>query len=735
MICLSVVFSSCALVTLNEKRQSENIVATVSYTDGNGDVQKRHITRLRLQQTYYQVVNQYYSSYGSLPADFDPAKEVESVLDQLCDYQLVVLYAIDYLSQARAGLIYADGENKGKWNGTTGYTFLKDIIPDRESYAAAEGVEASLLKINYYKAEGAVLTYAEFDKVIKNANAQYESLFDTKLKEAEAAQKARDDALADDEEEEEEEEEEKTLTARKVKTAAAEEAFDYKANQKVKDEGLTKYYPADYENFTGIAEAVKNNDTTDAKNRRDAWSATQSDLNKAFIDYNYLLNQALESMVIFEYKRELTSYKPVTDEEVAAELEKIVKNNKDSYKTESDYKTAMDASYSNVYYHKNAGGYFYVKNIVVQFDAVTKAKVDAQIKLNYKDSSEAEKDPKFIEMLTKWAANIGVNVSNIFYDPDDGTELFYTFEKFGFTDEEKTQIEGFKAQINKEGEEWTNKEFMEAVEANKGNDRIIFILSAALDTSKAYLVEGLKSTTFFEIYEANMKAVEGTKAELGDAEYAKSVIEAFDTWFYAVNDDSETKFNSAQDYLVYNGLADDGYSKVFVDQALSLYNEKKWVEDNGNATEGKGGIGNGVGNYYYTDELGNDVYYSVSQFGYHILMVTYVPFDSDGDEFGKFVVTDGEEVWEKIESDAVAPADKTEGILSLDHVLDYLNLRTDDDGKPMNDVRTAIKATLQANSDNHEYFVNQREILNLKNTSRVKFEKFEKTYKDLKKAN
>ncbi|MDR2090162.1 MAG: hypothetical protein LBP62_00660 [Clostridiales bacterium] len=706
IVCMSFALSSCALLTLNEERRSANIAAAVSYTAGNGYVAKRSITRLRLIQTVNQVVNQYYNSYGSLPEGFDIAEEVENVLDQLCDYQLVVLYAIDYLSQAKAGVL----DENGKWNGDTNYKFIDTVVKDREFYGDAEAAIASA----DHKDGGAVLTYAEFDKVIKNANAQYESIFERHLEAAETRQKAREDAAAEDTEEEDDDAgEAKTLTPRKVKIAAAEEEFDYKANQKVKDGGLTKYYPKDYLNFTGISEAKANKDTQDEKNRRDAWAATESELKRAYVDYKYLFDQALDSMVIFEYKRMLTSYNDVTEEEIEAYIEKIVNQNKESYKTLDDYRTAINSSYQNIYYHKNAGDNFYVKNLVISFDAVTKAAVDKLIKENYKDVSEAEKDPEFIKTLTKLAKNASVNVSNIFYDPDDGTELFYTAEKFaeifGLSDGEKTeieaQIEGLKEWVN--DKDTTNGDIKEYIEEHKDDHRIIFILSAALDTSKAYLVEGLSSEVFFEIYTEYMSEAEKLKDSKPAAEQAKTLIEAFDAWFYAVNDDGETTFNAAQDYLVYENHKQ--WSSVFTEHGVSLFGEN-----------GAGGIKNGVGNYYYKD--GEDkVYAAVSNFGYHILMITYVPFDKNVDT----LLPAGED-------------GKSDGILSLDHIFDYINVKTGEDGLPTNDLRFIVKTTLKTEKDNDLYFVEQRKILTMKDTDgsrdRVKYEKFEKAYKDLKKT-
>ncbi|MDR2047476.1 MAG: hypothetical protein LBP79_06260 [Clostridiales bacterium] len=685
IICLSFVFSSCALLTLNEERRSKNIVATVYYTAGNGNEYSRSINRLRLTQTVNQVLNQYYNYYGSLPDGFDMAEEVDGILEQLCDYELTVLYAIDYLSQAKAGYIYAEGENKGKWNGNKGYAFLENIVPDNAYTDANKDVCNGAVK-----AESAVLTRAEFDKVIKNTNEQYETLFKEYLSTVEAEQKAREDAKKDEADEIDEGEDEKTLTPHIVKTAEEEE-FEYDAEI----EEITKRYPDDYLEFTGINEAQKNGDAKEASNRKDAWNRTKSALTKAFIDYDYLLEQALESMVIYEYKRELTSYKKVTEGEIEAYLQKIIEENKKTYKKTDDYVTAMNSSYDGIYYHKNVDGkYFYVRNIVLTFDEATLAAVNAYIQNNYKDADAAEADPKFVKMVEDLARDIKVNVSNIFYDPNDGTLLFYKPDESFFSEKELEDIEQLKAEIA--DEEWGNAEFIEKIETEwEENPRIIFLLSAAVGVSDAYVVEGVSAAMILDIYAKYMEKVEENRItnEESDLIYAKNILEAFDAWFYALNEDGESSFNSAQGYFVYE---DVGYYKSFLDLSDALYES------------GLGGIGGGnaVGNYYY-EESGKKAYGKASRAGYHMLMISYVPFGQ--------------------ESDVVLDDGSGDGTLGLDHILDYY---ADAD----NDVRTAIKNILQEESDNNLYFVEQRSVLRLKDEGRARYETVEKNYKDLKKS-
>ncbi|MDR1905487.1 MAG: hypothetical protein LBQ27_01025 [Clostridiales bacterium] len=714
VICMSFATASCSVLQLNEKRRGESTVAEITYVADNGDTIKRIITRLQLIQAVNQTMNQYYSYNQSYGMAIPPIAEVvEDTLDYLCETQLVIAYGIDYLSKVKAGVI----NDAGEWTGDKQYALVavnqqnNNGVYDKVNY---DGDVSGLTSENPFGAHS-LLSYAEFDKVIKNANTQYESLFEDYLDTVEAEQKAREDSKnSDDDDVDDADEDEITLSARPVKIDSSEEEFEYNSIP----ESLTKRYPDNYEEFTGIAD---NSDTQDKKNRLDAWKRTEKALEKAYIDYEYLLNSALDSMLIYEFKRMLTSYDLVDGGDIDAYFQKIVDENKEAQKKLDDYTSALDSSYTGIFYHKATSGYYYVKNIVISFDAITKAAVDS-LMTQYK---EPEKDEGFLSILNKWALDVKVNLSNIFYDPDDGTTLYYQYDpdaKDGpkntleFDEDEEAEIAALKSQIDL----WVNgdevneplsksninnniiEKISEKVEpdGNGGytlksgvSEKYLFMLSAALDTETAYTVIDLDVNILFAFYKAHMGKVE--EANDNTLTYTKSILEAFDVWFYALNDDGETSFNAEKDYLSY--IDREGYSEVFLQLADDLY------------TKGGGGADNTVGNYYYTDEVGTKTYWAVSQFGYHILMITYVPFSNAA------VGDSGVD-------------NQAEGTLSYDHILDYYKL-------DKNTVEQYIKDILQEERDNFNYYKEQTKIKNLTdNSNKASFKKIEKKYKDLKKA-
>jgi hypothetical protein len=696
---MSFVISACSVLQLNEERLGKKVVATVTYTAENGhDTLTKDITRYQLIQAVNRVLNQYYSYGYTLPTDM--VAFFDETLEQLCDYQLVVMAGIDYLSQKKSGVL----NSSGKWNGQP-YGIYRITEWDNYTY---EGTANS----GSYES-GSLLTYAEYDKAIKNVNTQYESLFKEYLTTVEAEQAAKEAAKADsDTDTETEEETPKTLDARPVKLDSEEETFIYDSTV----DSLTKRFDADeatIDEFTGRADEDRTEQ--DRKNRKDAWKRTQKALEEAYVTYDYLLNESLDSMLIYEFKRSLTEgvKGTLTDSVLQAYLEKTATKNQTTYKKITDYISAIQSSYDGIFYHKATEGYFYVKNLVVTFDTVT-ADYIASVKKNFK---EPEKSEAFQAVLKGLADGIKVNVSNIFYDPDDDSKLFYKADDF-FTAAELTEIEALKTTVKDN----TNAELLALIDANKTDGRYIFKLSAAVGTDKTHVVTGLPFDTLFTFYKADMKAVEDSRSTTyagDDFGYTKAILEAFDTWFYALNDDGSQTFNAASDYFIYKDNKD--YSKLFLELGVQLYE---------NGLGGYGGT-NAVGNYYLnydatssyeiidgsavyykdktdTDPLTKDnVYAVITEFGIHILIVTYVPF-VDGVDTAN---TDGSGVPDG------------SGVLSLDHILNYY--------KDDKTVREYIKELVQTELEDEAYFKYYREILSKKEG---KYKTYPKRYKDLTKT-
>jgi hypothetical protein len=737
--------TACDIIKLNEGRRNEQIVATVTYHADNGQTLTRNITRRRLVQQATQILNQY-ASYGmSYPTDLE--EFFDQILEGLCNSNLITLYAQDYLSKKKAGLIDV---NSGEWNKDTRYGII-DIVADKNDYDVTAGLNGELVgdEYNVYGA-GSLLSFAEFDKVIKNVNSEYESIFNSYLDTVKAEQKAIQDRLdAENEDEDEEEEETKTLTPRPVKTDATDEDedFDYKSLVSADGVGaLTKRFidASVIDENIGIKD---NDDAEDKSMRSDAWKRAKKALTDNFVEYQkkadpegliyeYLLDEALDSMLIYEFKRALTETvnNKVTDEDIDKYIAKIAGENKDAYKKAADFYSAMNSAYEGILFAPKEAvegkGYFYVKNIVLGYGENVKAYVKS-ISSTY--GTDAYENESYLAILNELTETIYVNVSNIFYDPDDDTKLFFTPDKFfgegvfdeAAADEVKAYLDVIKDEIKAAIADTTGATGAADVKAelalidgeatdaqidgmarrlaitrkyyDEGDIKYMFKIGAAdalafengdIEEAVAYIAEGLSGALVLDIYKDFMKEVEDDQSFADEYEHTKALLEAYDVWFFALNDDGESSFTSTVNYLIYDEAS---FVKTFKDFGYEL------AGDNGS-----GGVidGSAVGNYY----TAGGEYWTVSEYGIHIMMVTYVPFER------------------------AALDDNGNLILDKAQILDYYSLED-------NTVGDYARKILQEINDNTLYNIMQRTIVDLKhNAEKVKYEKFPKKYKDLTKS-
>ena len=688
ILSLSVLFSACSVIQLNEQRQGEKVVAEITYTCANGRVLKREVTRFQLITAANQNAQQWYNYYGSLPEWLTMERLYNDTLEELCDYQFTVLNGIDYISMVRAGVWDSAGN---KWNGQpydvleilSGYSFSGETL----SYVPGKSI----------------LNKAEINRTIKNTNAQYESVFASYLKTVEAEQKAIEDK--NNEETNPTEEEPKKLTPRPVKTEAAEADFD--PDEQVEEfaarytDKIDKYIGIeDPEGKSNAEEIEKNN-----KNRRDAWNRTEKAFKDNYITYDYLFKDSLDGMLIYEFKREL-SKGAVSDEDIDARLQKIVSQNKNAYaKTKgydgkykaSDIRTAFDSSYDGIFWLPSASeGDFYVKNLLIKFGSVADSYVQ-ELKKRYTDYNTSADFQKAIDELAK---GLKANVSNIFYkDSASETKPYYKAEEdffsknLVFTEADWAIVQDYK---DRKILEKTNEEIILEIRQalSQGKHNVLFLLGAS-DPNKAYIVEGLDIDTILGLYKSGMDGVASSGSYASSYEHTKALLETFDMWFYALNDDAESSFNKAVDYLVYD---DVGFVKPFKEYAKALYNVGSGV------IGASGGIGNyktapySVGSY-----TSPDGYFVVSEYGIHIMLVTYAPYSKDEESgFGGTKIGD-------------------DLILGLDHILGYYK----DEAYT---VKQYITKLIEEERATTAYYVKQREILNAKDGH---YKTDPKRYKDL----
>ncbi|MDR3293968.1 MAG: hypothetical protein LBT20_07710 [Clostridiales bacterium] len=777
VLLIAVSLSACNAITLNEQRRGERVVAEITYTTDNNTKLTREITRFQLLQTANQTLNQYYQYYGSLPEDLDLQEFFDDTLEQLCQFQLTVMYALDYLAKQKANAL----NDLNEWDGkpySVSTSRSTQIVADRTSYDSGivelDDVTAPKNGKDIYKEAlygvNSLVSLAEFDKAIKNANQQYETLFAQELATAEAEAKS---IASIDSETTDEDELAAVLTARPVKKDASTETFKYNDTAFKTVADLTKSYPADYKTFTKIDTATG----TDLRNRKDAWKATEKALADNYVNYDYLLNETLDNILIYEFRRVLTTRNGYTTEELDAEIAKLfnetAENNKKSYKKIADFYTAMDGGYTGVYFRPTdavSGGYYYVKNLLIKFGTSADKQVQALKNLigttdqKYYDDEDGAWFQRVLEELAAIGGGdeegIFSNVSNIFYDPKDDTVLFYKLETF-FKDADgkkldEADLDTLKEELKllkdelivkpifdyiKSDEVWNDEAKLVSLKASlkayaKGKDdedeailayltdnyetdtnitavtklaavakainqkiydhilanyaadpALIFKIGAA-DTTRAYVVEGLSSNVLLSMYDGYMTGEESKGTTV--LEKQRAVLLGFDAWFYALNDDAESSFNAEKDYFMYE---DASFVTPFETFADALY-----------AATGVGGIDSRVGNY----RDGSGTTYVLTEYGIHIMIITYVPFEETqlGDLDGYYLDE------QRLDHSQIMNYYLTE---------DYTLFDT-------------LQATSKTAKDNNIYFLTQRILINMeKNSDKAAFKTYPKIYKDLTK--
>jgi hypothetical protein len=373
-----------------------------------------------------------------------------------------------------------------------------------------------------------------------------------------------------------------------------------------------------------------NYDHGDNKYTAQALKQLKKELADNYRTYEYYLERQYESRLLESWQRKLSADYVPSDAEIAAAYESYLTKNIETFANDnnSSYTTAIkSSSVATTVYHP-VKGYGYVYNILLSFSDEQKAELKA-FTANNTTSEEIIK-----QYRANLAKEIKVNISNPDYDPD--------FECEGCA----------------------------AVEAGTATE-------CTETKCKPYLAEDKNvpvQTVITKIYN-EFKAVDDDTTLNAYQKFTKK-REVATKWVYLVNDDTGMYTDTGA--ITENGMGyqitPDGTTSTYVDEFTDLGREM---------------VNLGLGTY--TIDGTAEGMYCVTEYGIHIMFVSYIPYDTHA------VGTDGTAL--TVESDQ----------LPLDYVVYYGRYGSTVDVDQT--LRTKISDSLIKANKTDAYTVNSQKVI------------------------
>lgn len=355
------VFAGCDVITKNEERDYNQVLATVNYAGLTSTVTKGEFKESFNSLAYYYV---YYYGYS-----VDEA--ADTILTSLSQRKLLILYVRDKIAKEK---------------GVANTTPVSELLTDVEKNEAVKSANESMAK-------------------------WYKQVFEDLWKERSNAQK---DTATEDEKEEDKIDETNKITARPTRPAKKDAEVDYtKPLDPAKKE--IKFFEKPYKD---LYTAKEWDELNKVEGKADYIPKALNELKKQLADnyksYEYYLDAAYETQLIAKYKRKFDTEFTPTDDVIKAEYEKYISLNKEKFSvdTETNYKNAITSSLNSTVYHpKSEQGYGYVFNILFKFSDEQSTALK-----NFKAGQTDEALVKaFRDALAK---GIKVRKSNLDYDPE-----------------------------------------------------------------------------------------------------------------------------------------------------------------------------------------------------------------------------------------------------------------------------------------------------------------------------
>ena len=381
-------------------------------------------------------------------------------------------------------------------------------------------------------------------------------------------------------------------------------------------------------------------------------------------DYDYYLENEMNTLLITRLEREIGSSASVSDEEVQARFDQMVAANREAYGgNRTSYESALTDALSSAYYHEYTSAderYGFVLNILLQLPDEDLAKLTQMVEDGiYSDKSA------IIEERDKLLGALEINVSNPDYDPDYVCDN-HTCEAGSDCDPMTCPNHACKDKVNEDAD-W-NKIVEFVYDKDTGTAEIRYNVTAC--PSMAYLPgtvpaftregqTGIVEQIYNSLAQVTQAVKDGMPAVLG-VYWTREVATA---WLYLVGDDtggtSSDSNNGGLGYLVTPEGTDSGYIDAFTEQARALISR-----GGTGAYERIAGDGATENNFYvFGDNFIESGSTSGAYAGIFIIVVSDVPYDTS--LYG--VVTDDDGNTTQTDE----PLDFVNGILPLDYVIEY----------------------------------------------------------------
>lgn len=598
MVVLASFFVGCTMFETDEYREYHQVVATVNYKAMSAELYRGDV--LNYVANYGAA---YIQNYG-----MTVEQVVEYFYNNLSKQKLLLLYAKDYVASNGIG--------------------ITALASDEEIAAMASKDFLSVDELRY---------------CIEATNKEFEELWEKKIKDLEDEQAANSDQ---EEEEEETTDTSEELAARPTRSKTTES--DEYVDQGMTDPSQLPAYFYDY-----VSDKIKSeSDATKKSNMKSALNSLKKNLESNFTDYDYFLNQQIETRIIAKYQDAIQKTITISDEEIAARYTKLVDTDINKYIDEDTYASAMSNNTFSMY-HTNKG-YFNVKSILLKFD-------DAQSTvLGYIKSIEGE------EVAKQYRQKVAFGTL-------ESTDKYY--ELFKNAEDEKDYTGGIKVNVSNPDYDSEVDELAKAY-TDKGIDMNVILYAMADDIANK--VDAMMTA-------ASAKGITDPQQLEAIEHYAK--VEAFTDWIYLVNDDSGMFSNNS--YAVSRDGRATSYVEEYTVLARELYKsgiDATAVAVTGSAFDSKSltysgetailqGANGKIANinsvlatsrvandeeistdiYTLTTADGNEISYIINDYGIHIVMVVSAPIEDDASV--EEVIEDGNVVGYKNKLDKIYSAD------------------------------------------------------------------------------
>lgn len=636
ILILSFALVGCNLITLNEERDSDQVVASVDRGGVFAEVTKKEFV------SYFNSSFPTYANYFGWTVE----EGADFFLSMLTREKITLILAVEKLEKQRGQQI-----NKTKFNAILQQNVKKD--DSTKGYAVYSAYLMDLLDWDekvYVKNQTNKMFKDKYDEYIKT------ELENEKIK---------------NEENKDEDEKNNTKEPRPVKEEKEDNEFKYDKN--IGEE--------DYEAIMSFFDEFKPNENS-TQAEKDAYKKQEKILKDYYASYEYYLAKQAESRIVEKYKE---TYKDELSEEeintrVTNKYKKLLNEQKKSYNTSDSYKSAIEGD-STVIFHN--GKYVRIKSILLQFSEsqqnVLKYINDTFSKEEQKDYVKKLReilvfgnieDIKLPDLIPDSKLGLKVFKSNPDYDPNkpasdpsdekSGTNYPYIPNPAFDKDEDESE---------------TNQKWLSVDFKNILGELCDAIANAAIDADKEY--EDLYKDERDEDIAKNPENKE--KYEIGKKMFVnQKKAEKFEEWIYLVNDDpgmfegkdyTETPIGNSSSYvseftalvrqlLIDNGTAGstsianlgnlfiDDYSFTVEGEEKHTYNGQIYKQTvkvdkfDKNLVKQEDSV---VYTYVDKDNANNKLSFVINEFGVHIVMLTNVPIDKEYNDESKYSVEENKD--------------------------------------------------------------------------------------------